>query len=179
MDIFTVGHSTHTLEVLVALLRRHEIECLVDVRSVPRSRRMPHFSKEELERSLPEHGIEYRHAPELGGFRRPLPDSANTGWRVGGFRGYADYMETEGFGAALRRLETIASECRAAIMCAEGLWWRCHRRLISDALLARGWRVRHIEPGGELEDHRLTKFARVEGGRLAYPAAQGSLDLEG
>jgi uncharacterized protein (DUF488 family) len=178
MTILTLGHSTHSLDELVALLRRHEIEALVDVRSVPRSRRMPHFAKESLEECLPRRGIEYTHAKELGGFRRPAPGSSNAGWQVEGFRGYADYMRTLEFEKALERLEALARRRRTAIMCAEGLWWRCHRRLISDALLVRGWEVRHIDPAGALADHRLPEFARVEDGRLSYPPAQGSFDVE-
>jgi uncharacterized protein (DUF488 family) len=140
---------------------------------------MPHFSKPELERSLPELGIEYEHMSELGGFRRPQRRSVNTGWSAGGFRGYADHMQTREFALALERLEAIAAERKTAIMCAEALWWRCHRRLVSDALLVRGWRVRHIDPRGRLEDHRLTEFAQLEGGSLTYPGPQQSLELEG
>jgi uncharacterized protein (DUF488 family) len=177
MNIFTVGHSTHSFEELVGLLRGARVERLIDVRTVPRSRRMPHFAREQLERSLPEQGLEYVHEPDLGGFRRPRKDSPNGGWRVAGFQGYADHMQSEEFESALARLEARAGERPTAIMCAEGLWWQCHRRLISDALTVKGWRVRHIGPDGALEDHRLTEFAHVEGDRITYPPPQVSLDL--
>jgi uncharacterized protein (DUF488 family) len=139
---------------------------------------MPHFDKEALSRTLAEQRLGYVHMPGLGGFRRPRPGSANGGWRTPGFRGYADYMETDDFERALEELERLASEQLAAIMCAEGLWWRCHRRLISDALSTRGWRVRHIDPAGRLDEHALTEFVVIEDGRLSYPAAQGTLAID-
>jgi uncharacterized protein (DUF488 family) len=175
--IFTIGHSTHTLGELIALLRRHEVELLVDVRSFPSSRRLPHFAREALEHSLPAEGIQYAHRGELGGFRKPVPGSPNSGWRTGGFQGYADYMRTGEFEAALESLEAAARARRTALMCAEGLWWRCHRRLIADALTARGWQVAHIDPKGALSDHSLPDFAVVEGTRVSYPAPQAPLDL--
>ena len=175
--VFTVGHSTHTLEEFVGLLGVHEVRALVDVRSTPKSRRMPHFSKESLAQTLPERGIDYLHLPELGGWRRPVRGSPNSGWTSKGFQGYADHMETEEFQAALDRLISLAGERRTAYMCAEGLWWRCHRRLLSDALLVRGWTVCHIDPAGELHEHRLPEFAVVDEDRLTYPPAQRSLNL--
>ncbi len=177
MNIFTVGHSTHSLDELVGLLHGAGVARLVDVRAVPRSRRHPHFASDQLERSLPERGLDYVHQRELGGFRRPRKGSPNGGWRVSAFQGYADYMETDEFRAALARLEAAARESPTAIMCAEGLWWQCHRRLISDALLVRGWHVRHIAPDGSLEDHRLTEFARVDGEQIVYPPPQGALEI--
>jgi uncharacterized protein (DUF488 family) len=138
---------------------------------------MPHFSKEALERSLREEGIDYLHLKELGGRRKPQAGSPNLGWRSEGFRGYADHMGTEKFDQALELLTAVARERRSALMCAEALWWRCHRRLISDALLLRGWRVCHIGSGGKVEDHELTPFATVTGGRITYPATQTSLEL--
>jgi uncharacterized protein (DUF488 family) len=138
---------------------------------------MPHFSKDALERSLPAEGIGYLHLEELGGRRKPRAGSPNGGWRSEGFRGYADYMATPEFTDALERVVMAARERRSAIMCAEALWWRCHRRLISDALVVRGWRVRHVGSDGRVEDHRLTPFAEIAGGRLSYPPAQGSLEL--
>ena len=159
------------------LLRRHGIAHLIDVRTAPGSRRMPHFAKSALELSLPAEGIEYGHVPELGGFRRPQRDSTNTGWQTRGFQGYADYMQTAEFEHALDRLEAAGRASRTAIMCAEALWWRCHRRLIADALLVRGWTVRHIGPSGTLMDHRLPPFAVANGTRLSYPPAQGVLDV--
>ena len=174
-QVLTVGHSTHSLTDLLALLRRHEVRALADVRRHPGSRRLPHFNREVLERELPASGIAYEHLPELGGHRRPRPDSANSGWDAGGFRGYADHMDSEEFATGLERLEALAAERRTVVMCAEGLWWRCHRRLIADALVARGWRMRHIAPDGRLTDHELPAFAVVEGGRVSYPPAQGEL----
>jgi uncharacterized protein (DUF488 family) len=142
---------------------------LVDVRTVPASRRMPHFAKAALERSLPEHGIQYLHMPELGGLRKPLRDSVNTAWRNAGFRGYADYMQTDDFWHAIERLEGLASGARVAVMCAEAVPWRCHRSLIADALLVRGVEVRHITGTGEPALHSLTPFASVVNGRITYP----------
>ncbi|HKC20100.1 MAG TPA: DUF488 domain-containing protein [Candidatus Dormibacteraeota bacterium] len=168
--VFTIGHSTRSLEELIELLRHHRIELLVDVRTVPASRRMPHFAKTALERSLPAHGIAYRHMPELGGLRKPKRDSTNTGWRNVSFRGYADYMQTDEFWRAISDLEELAAKQRVAIMCAEAVPWRCHRSLIADALAARGNEVRHISGMQEPSVHRVTPFARVEGGRLTYPA---------
>jgi uncharacterized protein (DUF488 family) len=142
---------------------------LIDVRTVPASRRMPHFARSALERSLPEHGISYRHMPELGGLRKPKPDSTNLGWRNVSFRGYADYMQTDAFWDALGELERLAATKRLAIMCAEAVPWRCHRSLIADALVVHGVDVRHITGMQEPSPHRLTPFARVEGGHITYP----------
>lgn len=130
---------------------------------------MPHFAKAALERSLAQHGIAYLHMPELGGLRKPRPDSINTGWRNVSFRGYADYMQTAEFWAAIDRLEHLGEQRRTAIMCAEAVPWRCHRSLIADALTVRGVEVRHITGAGEPAPHRLTPFARVEDGRITYP----------
>jgi uncharacterized protein (DUF488 family) len=169
--VMTIGHSTRSLEELVELLRLHGVELLVDVRTVPASRRMPHFAKASLERSLPAHGIAYLHMPELGGLRKPRPDSINTGWRNGSFRGYADYMQTPEFWNAVARLEELARERRIAVMCAEAVPWRCHRSLIADALVVRGDEVAHITSMSEPAPHRMTPFARVENGRITYPPA--------
>ena len=139
------------------------------MRTVPASRRMPHFAKSALERSLPEHGIAYLHMPELGGLRKPQPDSINFGWRNSSFRGYADYMQTGEFWTAIESLEMLASERRTAIMCAEAVPWRCHRSLISDALTVGGVDVRHITSTATPSHHTLTPFARVEDGRITYP----------
>jgi uncharacterized protein (DUF488 family) len=130
---------------------------------------MPHFAKAALQRSLPAEGIEYVHVPELGGLRKPLPDSINTGWRNVGFRGYADYMQTDKFWKAIERLRTLAGGRRVAVMCAEAVPWRCHRSLIADALTVRGDEVRHITGMGEPARHDLTPFARVHGERISYP----------
>ena len=165
------------LDDLVALARRYGVELVVDVRRYPRSRRVPHFNSEELERSLPAAGIDYLHMPALGGRRKPRPGSPNAGWQHEQFRGYADHMETQEFQAALGRLEALARSRPTAVMCAEASWWRCHRRLIADALLARGWRVLHIGSGGGASEHELTRFAAVTAAGVTYPAEQTSLDL--
>ena len=157
------------MEELIALLDRNKVRLLVDIRSAPGSRRMPHFAKAALEVSLPAAGIAYLHLPELGGLRKPRRDSPNTGWRNDGFRGYADYMQTPDFWSALERLVEIAARRRTAIMCAEAVPWRCHRSLVSDALTVRGVDVRHITGTGEPSGHRITPFAEVEGGRVTYP----------
>jgi uncharacterized protein (DUF488 family) len=146
------------------------IRRLVDVRTVPRSRRHPHFAADALQQSLPGRGIDYRHEPGLGGFRRPRPDSRNAGWRQSAFRGYADYMSTAEFAAALQRLEESASDLESCIMCAEAQWWRCHRRLVADALVVRGWRVLHLGLGPDPVEHELTAFAALDlEGALTYP----------
>ena len=170
MTIFTIGHSTRSLEDFVELLQRNQVEVLVDVRTVPASRRVPHFAKAALERSLPARGIEYVHLPELGGLRKPGPDSINAGWRNAAFRGYADYMQTAEFRAGIDRLLEIAGSRRVTVMCAEAVPWRCHRSLIADALVARGVDVRHIIGAGPPSPHTLTPFAVVDGDRITYPA---------
>jgi uncharacterized protein (DUF488 family) len=172
---FTVGHSDRSLDDLLALLRGGEVQRLVDVRRMPRSRRNPHFGSEALSASLPAAGVAYRHEPALGGFRRPAPDSPNTGWEHPSFRAYADHLATGEFAAALDALEREARGQPTCVMCAEAQWWRCHRRLIADALVVRGWRVLHLGLGAEPAEHALTPFAVVEDGRITYPPAQGSL----
>jgi len=179
--VFTVGHSTRSAEELIALLREAGVERLVDVRRFPGSRRHPQFGREALAASLAAAGIEYLHAPDLGGRRAPRPNSPNTGWRVAAFRGYADYMDAPEFQAALARLAAAAAERPTAILCAEAVPWRCHRRLIADALVARGVEVVHLLAASRREPHALHPDARrLPGGRLVYPAgrdAQGTLDL--
>jgi uncharacterized protein (DUF488 family) len=175
--VFTVGHSTHELGKFIGLLSEHGVERLVDVRKVPKSRRMPHFGGEALSRSLPEAGIAYEHMGELGGFRKPVPGSPNGGWQVPAFQGYADFMQTPEFDRALGRLMTWARERPTAIMCAEAQWHRCHRRLISDALVVRAFEVRHIWSDSRVQLHELTPFAVVEGERIAYPPEQVRLDV--
>src|SRR4051812_15961825 len=160
-SIFTIGHSTHEEDAFVALLRGAGIELLVDVRRYPGSRRYPWFNGPALERSLAAAGIDYRHAEALGGRRDPDPDSANGGWRVGQFRGYADHMGSQEFREAVDGL--LAEPRRTAVMCAEAQWWRCHRRLLSDALLARGAEVTHIDARGSSAPHELTDFGVVDG----------------
>ena len=147
----------------------------MDVRRFPSSRRLPWFSRVELERSLQGAAIDYLHLEALGGRRDPAPDSPNGGWRVGQFRGYADHMATREFGDAVGRLTDLARERRTAVMCAEAQWWRCHRRLLSDALLVRGCDVLHIDARGRQSPHELTEFALAEGEKLTYPPSQLTL----
>jgi uncharacterized protein (DUF488 family) len=154
---------------LIELLRENGVELLVDVRKAPGSRRMPHFSRAALEASMPAAGIAYLHMPELGGMRRPRPDSINGGWRNDGFRGYADHMQTLEFRSALEKLIGLAAVRRTSIMCAEAVPWRCHRSLISDALTALDVDVRHITGHGAPSPHRLTPFAVVSERRITYP----------
>lgn len=176
MTIYTVGHSTHSLEALVALLRPAGVTMLVDVRTVPRSRHNPQFNHEALEVDLPARGIAYQHLPALGGLRHPRPDSPNTGWDNPSFRGYADYMQTAEFREGLRQLLGLAAvgAGNMAVMCAEAVPWRCHRSLLADALTARGVAVAHLLPDGRVQPHRPTPFLRVAAMpagevRLTYP----------
>jgi uncharacterized protein (DUF488 family) len=170
LALFTVGHSTRSLEELVALLREHDVGLLADVRTAPGSRRLPHFSRAALAEDLPRLGVRYVHLPELGGLRRPRPDSPNAGWRNDSFRGFADHMATDGFRSGIDRLIELAASGNTAVMCAEAVPWRCHRSLIADALLVRGIEVSHVIGRGSARPHQLTQFAHVEDGRITYPA---------
>ena len=170
--VFSVGHSTHELTGFVALLAAQRVEQVADVRAHPGSRRLPWFSRDALARELPRNRVLYAHLPELGGRRRPSRESSNGGWKVEGFRGYADHMASAEFDTGLEALQALAGRSATAMMCAEGLWWRCHRRLISDALTVAGWEVVHIAPDGETTVHELTPFAALDAGRLTYPPAQ-------
>ena len=167
--IWTIGHSTRALEDFVAALEAHGIKALADVRSLPGSRRYPQFNKEALAQSLSERGIRYEHFPELGGRRKTKPDSKNTAWRNDSFRGYADYMETEEFRRGVERLVDLAVT-PTAIMCAEAVWWRCHRSLISDFLKTRGFEVIHIFDEKKSEPHPFTSAAQIVNGELSYAA---------
>jgi uncharacterized protein (DUF488 family) len=167
--IFTVGHSTRPIEEFIRLLGEHEIELLVDVRTIPKSRYNPQFNTEALNKSLKNAEIEYVHNPGLGGLRHAHKDSINLGWRNDSFRGYADYMQTEEFRENLEKLIDLASAKRVAIMCAEAVPWRCHRSLISDALMARGIVASHIVGTGEPKPHTLTSFAVINGCAVTYP----------
>lgn len=171
----TVGHAAHPIEEFVELLRASGIRVLADVRRAPGSRHAPQFNGDALAASLRACGIVYAHLPELGGWRKARADSPNGAWTNRSFRAYADHMETAEFERGMDRLLTAAAAGPTACMCAEGLWWRCHRRLLSDALLARGWEVLHVAPDGSASRHELTPFAVVEQGRIAYPPQQGSL----
>src|SRR4051812_13682531 len=173
--VWTVGHSTRSADEFIALLRAHDITAIADVRRFPASRRHPHFAREQLEVDLPRHGVQYVWMPDLGGRRNPRKDSTNTGWRVAAFQGYADYMETPEFRDAVDRLVALSGTARTAIMCAESLWWRCHRRLISDWLLTHGHEVTHIESATRASPHKLTPPAHLVDGKLSYAAEQ--LDL--
>jgi hypothetical protein len=172
LPILTIGHSTRPIDEFIELLRQHGVERLVDIRTIPRSRRNPQFNNEALAKSLEDEGIGYVHLKELGGLRHPRHDSINTGWRNDGFRGYADYMQTAEFEEALRRLLELCEGKRCAAMCAEAVPWRCHRSLLADALVARGIPVEHILSGGRRDVHSLTPFARIENGRVTYPKAK-------
>jgi uncharacterized protein (DUF488 family) len=168
LTVWTVGHSARTLGEFLELLTANEIEAVADVRRYAASRKHPHCNRDALRNSLLRIGVEYVPLPELGGRRRPRPDSQNTVWRSESFRGYADYMETEGFRAGIERLLEIARRRRTAIMCAEAVWWRCHRSLIADYLKAGGVCVRHIISGKKNGIHPYTSAARLKNGRLSY-----------
>ena len=174
-SLWTVGHSNHPLERFLEILKAHGVERVIDVRRFPASRKWPHFNAASLERSLPEGGIDYAGLPGLGGRRKARPDSPHTAWRVEAFRGYADFMDTPEFAAELGRVMEMARERRSALMCAEALPWRCHRSLIADALLARGWEAFEILSEREARRRELPSFARLEGTRVIYD--RGELPL--
>ena len=166
--IWTIGHSTRTLEQLLALLHSFNIRMLVDIRNFPGSRRYPHFNKEVLENFLPANNIDYQDFKELGGRRKPVEGSINTAWRNEAFRGYADYMETIEFKKAIDKLEAIAEKQPTAYMCSEAVWWSCHRALVSDYLKWKGWTVIHIMNLQKATEHPFTKPASVADGVLRY-----------
>jgi uncharacterized protein (DUF488 family) len=166
---FTIGHSTHPLDAFVALLRGAGIAGVADVRRWPRSRRHPQFDGDALAVELGARGLAYDHLPQLGGRRAPRPDSPNDGWEQEAFRGYADHMASPEFAAGIDALEALADARPTAVMCAEALWWRCHRRLLADALVMRGWTVWHILASGAAGAHEMTPFARIVDGALRYP----------
>jgi uncharacterized protein (DUF488 family) len=167
--IFTIGHSTRPKEEFLNMLRAHGVELLIDIRTVPRSRRNPQFNREALPEPLAAAGIDYLHMPSLGGLRHARPDSPNAAWQNASFRGYADYMQTLEFTAAIESLIEFGSGKQTAIMCAEAVPWRCHRSLVGDALMARGIAVEDIMSATRRQAHKLTPFARVEGTRVWYP----------
>ncbi len=168
--VFTIGHSTRSLPEFIDLLKSNRISMVVDIRTIPRSRHNPQFNRETLPASLQEAGIGYVHLGGLGGLRHPRPDSPNAGWRNASFRGFADYMQADEYEEAIRELVSLAEREQVVIMCAEAVPWRCHRSLISDTLSVRGIRVRHILSATSTPEHTLTPWARVEGGRVWYPA---------
>jgi uncharacterized protein (DUF488 family) len=167
--IYTIGHSTRTLEAFEKLLEDFGVALLIDIRTVPRSRHVPHVNSGKLARALARKDIDYRHLKILGGLRKPAKESINLGWRNLSFRGYADYMQSEDFQAGLQELEEQAAKQKCAIMCAEAVPWRCHRSLVADSLTVRGWQVRHILSKTNPQIHQLTPFAAVEGESVTYP----------
>lgn len=168
VTLWTIGHSNRSIEQFLEMLASQRIETLADVRRFPGSRRLPHFNQENLSKSLTDAGVDYVHFPELGGRRRTRADSPNTAWRNEAFRGYADFMMTPEFRAGIERLLALAKEKRTAIMCAEALWWQCHRSLIADYLKAAGHNVNHIMTPTKTEPHPFTSAARLVDGRLSY-----------
>lgn len=167
-EIFTIGHSIRPLGDFIALLKAHDIEEVIDIRTIPKSRHCPQYNKESLKHSLKNAKIGYRHLKELGGLRHTTKDSPNTGWINASFRGYADYMRTEGFHKGLEKLEKIATRKRVALMCAEAVPWRCHRSLIADALTVKKWKAFHIQSRKTAKRHKKTAFLHVRKGVLIY-----------
>jgi uncharacterized protein (DUF488 family) len=166
--IYTIGHSNRTLSYFIDMLKSHQIEAVIDVRTIPRSRHNPQFNEEELSHSLKREKMGYFHLAALGGLRHAKKDSPNTGWENASFRGFADYMQTEQFTEGLTELMQIAKECRAAILCAEAVPWRCHRSLIADALTVKKWKVFHIQSKRTAREHELTSFLKVKGKQMLY-----------
>lgn len=172
--IYTIGHSTHSIEEFVEMLRSFEIQILADIRGLPGSRKFPQFDQEILKVSLEEAGIEYVYLKDLGGRRKVNKDSKNDRWRNASFRAYADYMETEQFAKGIAELAKLAAEKRTVYMCAEAVWWRCHRSMVSDCLKAKGWTVLHIMGTGKADEHPYTSPARVVDGTVLYFDEDGS-----
>ncbi len=168
--LYTIGHSTRTIEEFLDLLQAHHIQELVDVRTIPQSRHNPQFGQDQFQTALTQAGIAYTHQKNLGGLRHPSSDSINLGWQNLAFRGYADYMATPEFQQGLQELEERAAKKTVAIMCAEALWWRCHRSLIADALTVQGWQVLHIQSRKTAKPHELTSFLKIIDDKLTYPA---------
>lgn len=166
--IYTIGHSTHSLDEFLNMLRSFDIKILADIRSLPGSRRFPQFDMENIKISLEETGIQYIHLADLGGRRKMKKDSKNNRWNNDSFRGYADYMETKEFENAIVKLEHIALEQPTAYMCSEAVWWRCHRSMVSDYLKAKGWAVLHIMATGKVQEHKYTSPARIVDGNVFY-----------
>ena len=173
--IYTIGHSTKSLEDFIALLKAFSMEMLVDVRSYPGSRRFPHFNKENLVKELPAKDIFYIHIPSLGGRRKTSAQSKNISWKNDAFRGYADYMETDEFKNGVEELKSIACKYKTTFMCSEAVWWRCHRSMIADYLKAEGWKVLHIINDKKAEEHPYTAPAKIIRGKLYYGSWQEKL----
>ena len=166
--LFTIGHSTRTIEEFLELLFSFDIKILADIRRLPGSRKYPQFDQDALKKSLEENGIEYVYIEDLGGRRKVSPDSKNTAWRNKSFQGYADYMETEAFKNGIKDLEKLALQKNTAMMCSEAVWWRCHRSMVSDYLKAKGWEVLHIMAPGKATEHPYTAPARIVGDQVFY-----------
>ncbi len=169
--IYTIGHSVHEIGYFLKMLQSFGIHTLVDIRHYPGSKRFPHFNKDYLETFLSQNNIVYKHLIELGGRRKPRPDSVNTAWRLPAFRGYADHMETDTFKKAVAELETLALTNTCAYMCSEAVWWSCHRALVSDYLKAKGWKVLHIMKENKADEHPYSSAAQIVNGQLSYKAA--------
>lgn len=167
--LYTIGHSTHPVEEFIGLLEMHQVGELVDVRTVPRSRTNPQYNLDVFPAALSKHQIGHRHCKALGGLRHVKKDSINTAWRNRSFQGYADYMQTEEFSDAIDLLEEFAKQQSTVIMCAEAVWWRCHRSMIAEAMIVRGHEVQHIMPDGRLNEATLREFAVVDGNNITYP----------
>ena len=175
--IWTIGHSTTPIGEFIALLKAHEIQRLIDVRTVPHSRYNPQFNTESFVNSVSGAAVSYQHSARLGGLQKPKKDSVKTGWRNDSFRGFADYMQSEMFWNTLEQLMADSQVLRTAIMCAEAMPWQCHRSLIADALASRGYEVQHILSSTQSEPHGLTSFATFENGMLFYPESADCLRL--
>ena len=167
--VFTIGHSTHTASHFLELLQGHGIVKLADIRTVPKSRRLPHFNSDALDNFLRLHGIKYRHFPSLGGLRKPRSDSVNTAWRHPSFRGYADHMQTPEFQQGVKELLAFSQHGATTVMCAEAVWWQCHRKLLADALVAQRAPVFHILGASAPKAHQMSEFARIAGSVVSYP----------
>ncbi len=169
-QVWTIGHSVRSADEFISLLRSQEIDRLADIRTIPQSRRHPHFGRDALEARLRSEGIGYRHFKDLGGLRKPRADSSNNAWKNASFRGYADHMQTKEFAGAIDELLTFGDGGRVVVMCAEAVWWQCHRMLLSDALVAKNIDVRHILSATSVQPHRLTPFAQIgDDHQVRYP----------
>lgn len=166
--IYTIGHSSRSLEEFISMLQSFSVKYLVDIRRFPNSGKYPHFNKQHLELYMPEHNIKYAHIEQLGGRRQEVKDSLNNRWRNASFRGYADYIQTQEFKSAIGELEKIAEKETTAFMCSEAVWWRCHRSMVSDYLKAKGWDVEHIMAVNKIEEHPYTSPARIVNGKVFY-----------
>jgi uncharacterized protein (DUF488 family) len=170
-DAYTMGFSNRSWEETLEILNVFKLGRLVDIRTLPGSKHTPQFNLEHLQKELPKSGIEYVHMKNLGGLRKPLKDSTvNSAWQNSGFRGYADYMQTPGFAGALDELVRLIKEKPTVYCCTEAVFWRCHRQLVSDALLVRGYHIGHVFSATKVEEHKLTKFLKAEGTRVTYPS---------